>query len=67
MSKTQVVIFNDFHHSHSESFLYSHQQLQFVEQHAYLGVVLHKGGICKHAISKLTSAGKRALFAMQVF
>ena len=67
MSKTQVVIFNDFRHmhAHSDSFLYSHQQLQIVEQYTYLGVVLHKGGSYKHAISKLASAGKRALFAMQ--
>ena len=65
MSRTQVVIFNNFRHSHSDSFLYSHQQLQIVEQYTYLGIVLHKGGFYKRAISKLTSAGKRALFAMQ--
>ena len=51
MSKTQVVIFNDLRHSHSGSFLYSHQQLQTVEQYTYLGIVLHKGGFYKHAIS----------------
>ena len=33
MSKTQVVVFNDFRHAHSDSFLYSHQQLQIVEQY----------------------------------
>ena len=65
MSRTQVAIFNNFRHSHSDSFLYSHQQLQIVEQYTYLGIVLHKGGFYKRAISKLTSAGKRALFAMQ--
>ena len=67
MSKTQVVILNDFCHSHSDSFLYSHQQLQIVEQYTCLGIVLHKGGFykLKHAISRLTSAGKRALFALQ--
>ena len=64
MSKTQVVIFSDLRHSHSDSFLHSHQQLQIVEQYTYLGIALHKGGFDKHAINKLTSAGKRALFAM---
>ena len=65
MSKTQVVIFNDFRHSHSESCLYSHQQFETVEQYTYLGIVLHKGGFYKHAISKLIVVGKHALFAMQ--
>ena len=62
MSNTQVVIFN---HSRSDSFLFSHRQLQIVEQYTYLGIVLHKSGPYKNAISKLTSAGKRDLFAMQ--
>ena len=65
MSKTQVVIFNDFRHSHADSFVYSHQQIQIVEQYTYPGVVLHKNGSYKGAISKLISAGKRAMFAMQ--
>ena len=38
MPKTQVVMFSDFCHSHSDSFLYSHQQFQIVEQYPYLGI-----------------------------
>ena len=67
MSKTQVVIFNDFRHSHSdsESFLYGGQALRIVDHYTYLGIVLHKSGCFKAAIEKLADAGKRALFAMQ--
>ena len=67
MSKTQVVIFNDFRHSHSdsESFLYGGQALRIVDHYTYLGIVLHKSGCFKAAIEKLAAAGKRALFAMQ--
>ena len=65
MSKTQVVIFSDVRHSHADHFTYSHQQLQIVLEYTYLGIVLHKSGSYKHAISKLTAAGKHALFAMQ--
>jgi len=65
MSKTQVVIFNDFRHSHTDSFVYGCQALRIVDHYTYLGVVLHKSGCCKAAIEKLAAAGKRALFAMQ--
>jgi len=67
MSKTQVVIFNDFRHSHSDSkaFLYGGQALRIVDHYTYLGIVLHKSGCFKAAIEKLAAAGKRALFAMQ--
>ena len=43
----------------------THQQLQIVSNPSVcvcVGIVLHKGGFWKH---ELTSAGKRALFAMQ--
>ena len=65
MSKTQVVIFNDFRHFHTDSFVYAQQPLQIVDQYTYLGIVLHKKGHFKEAVSKLATAGKRALFAMQ--
>ena len=65
MSKTQVVIFNDFHRSHTDHFTCSHQQLQIVSEYTYLSIVLQKVGPYKHAISTLTAAGKRALFALQ--
>ena len=32
MAKTQVVIFNDFRHSHTDSFMYAQQPLQIVDQ-----------------------------------
>ena len=51
MSKPQVLIFNNFHHSHADHFTYSHQQLQIVSEYTYLGTVLHKSGSYKHAIS----------------
>ena len=65
MSKTQVVIFNNFQHSHTESFVYGGQALLVVDHCTYLGVVLHKLGCFKAAIDKLAAAGKRALYAMQ--
>ena len=65
MSKTQVVIFNDFRRAHTDEFSYSDQNLRIVEQYTYLGFVLHKSGSFKAAIEKLAAAGKRALFAMQ--
>ena len=65
VSKTQVVIFNDFRHAHTDEFLYSDQNLTIAEQYTYLGIVLHKSGSFKAAIEKLAAAGKRALFAMQ--
>ncbi len=65
MSKTQVVIFNDFRRSRTDSITYLHQQVQIVSEYTYFGIVLHQNGSYKHAISKLTAAGKRALFAMQ--
>ena len=60
-----LVIFNDFCCSHTDHVTYSCQQLHIVPEYIYLGIVLHKSGSYRHAISKLTAAGKRALFAMQ--
>lgn len=65
MSKTQVVIFNDFRRSVPDVFKYGAHSLQLVDQYTYLGIVLHKSGSFKPAIHKLAAAGKRALFAMQ--
>lgn len=65
LAKTQVVIFNDFRHSHSDSFLFGQHHLQIVDHYTYLGIVLHRTGHFKEAIQKLACAGKRALFAMQ--
>ena len=65
MSKTQVIIFNDFRHHTPEVFSYGHQALQIVDQYVYLGIVLHKRGGFKPAVQKLAAAGKRAVFAMQ--
>ena len=64
MAKTQVVIFNDFRHSHTDSFMYAQQPLQIVDQYTYLGIVFHKKGQFKEAVSQLATAGKKALFAM---
>ena len=64
MSKTQIVVFNDFRHTPSESFMYCNQPLSVVDQYTYLGIVFHKSGSFKSAIQKLAAAGKRALFAM---
>ena len=57
MSKTQVVIFNDFRHSHSDSFLYGGRALRIVDHYTYLGIVLHKSGCFKAATEKLVRVG----------
>ncbi len=35
MSKTQAVIFNDFRHSHTDSFVYGGQALRIVDHYTY--------------------------------
>ena len=65
MTKTHVIIFTDFRHSHTDSFVYAQQPLQVVDQYTYLGNIFHHKGYFKEAVSQLATAGKRALVAMQ--
>ena len=65
VSKTQVVVFNDFRHSVPDVFKYGAQALQIVGQYTCFGIILHKSGSFKPTIHKLAAAGNHALFAMQ--
>jgi hypothetical protein len=64
VSKTKVVVFEK-HHSAAPEFTYRGTTIERVQSFRYLGLELHSTRGMAVAITKLTTAGKKALFALR--
>jgi hypothetical protein len=64
VSKTKVVVFEK-HHSVAPEFTYRGTTIERVQSFRYLGLELHSTKGMAVAIAKLTTAGKKALFALR--
>jgi hypothetical protein len=63
VSKTKVVVFEK-HHSAAPEFTYRGTTIERVQSFRYLGLDLHGTRGIAVTIAKLTTAGKKALFAL---